>query len=163
MVTARQKALVEASWGKVRPMALQVAELFYDRLFELDPLLEDMFERELADQGPRLMRAMGAMVTGLAELDSMLPVAREIGRRHVGYGVRAGHYTTFGKAWLWTLEQTLAEDFTSSVRDAWVAVYALVSSVMIEAAEGRDAGAIEPESSVHRLAAVARPGLRTAR
>src|SRR5262245_58108484 len=114
MVTARQKALVEASWDKIRPTALQVAELFYDRLFELDPLLEDMFESELAEQGPRLMRAIGVVVGGLDDLDAMLPIAREIGRRHVNYGVRAGHYITFGKAWLWTLEQTLAEDFTPS-------------------------------------------------
>lgn len=162
MVTARQKTLVEASWGKVGPIATQVAELFYDRLFELDPLLEDLFERQPAELGQRLMRAMGALVTGLADLDAMLPVARDIGRRHAGYGVRTGHYTTFGKAWLWTLEQTLAEDFTPSVKDAWAAVYALVSSVMIEAAEGRGPGALEPESSVHRLAPMARPGLRTA-
>ena len=162
MVTARQKALVEASWGKVRPMALSVAELFYDRLFELDPLLEDMFERELSKQGPRLISAMGALVMGLGDLESMLPIARDIGRPHVSYGVRTGHYTTFGKAWLWTLEQTLAEEFTPTVKDAWAAVYALVSSVMIEAAEGRDPASIEPESSVHRLAPVARPGLRTA-
>jgi len=162
MVTARQKSLVEASWAKVSPMALQVAELFYDRLFELDPLLEEKFERELTEQGPRLMRAVGMVVAGLDDLNDVLPVVRDIGRRHVGYGVTMSHYTTFGKAWLWTLEQSLAEDFTTSVKDAWTAVYGLVSSVMIEAAEGRDARG-EPESSVRHLSAATRASLRQAR
>jgi hemoglobin-like flavoprotein len=160
MVTARQKALVEASWGKVRPIGLSVAELFYDRLFELDPLLEDMFESELTGQGAPLMRAIGVLVTGLGDLDTTLPIARELGRRNAAYGVRPGHYATFGKAWLWTLEQSLAEDFTPALEEAWAAVHALLSSEMIEAAENtashERADGAEPESRVHRLSPVAR-------
>ncbi len=162
MVTTRQKALVEASWGQVRPVALQVAELFYDRLFELDPSLEDMFECELAEQAQAVMRAVGSLMAGLGDLDTTLQIAGEFGRRLAGYGVRPGHYTTFGTAWLWTLEQSLADDFTSSVKEAWTAVYASFSSVMIDAAEGRDPAAAEPESSVRRLSPVARAGFRAA-
>src|SRR5215471_11241005 len=36
-VTAEQIWLVQSSWEKVVPMAPHVAELFFDRLYELDP------------------------------------------------------------------------------------------------------------------------------
>jgi hemoglobin-like flavoprotein len=52
------------------------------------------------------------------------------GRRHVGYGVRDGHYEAVGKALLWTFETTLKGAFTSEVREAWVAAYSWLAFTM---------------------------------
>jgi hemoglobin-like flavoprotein len=136
MVTARQKSLVEASWRQMRPTALQVAELFYDRLFELDPLLEDSFKGDPTEQSNKLVDALGLAVGGLRDLDRTLQLVAELGRRHRAYGVRNEDYVTFGNALLWTLEQTLAEEFTPPLQEAWAAVYRLLSSTMAEAANG---------------------------
>ncbi len=46
------------------------------------------------------------------------PHLEEVGRRHVGYGVRDAHYATVGNALLWTLEHGPHEAFTPEVRDA---------------------------------------------
>jgi hemoglobin-like flavoprotein len=139
MITARQEALVLASWAQIQPMAAQVAELFYDRLFELDPSLEPLLPHDLSAQGPQLMKALGLAVTRLRDFERILPFLQELGRRHVAYGVRAGHYVTFGKALLWTFEQQLAEDFTPGVKEAWAALYGLLASAMSEPAEAREA------------------------
>lgn len=149
MVTARQKSLVEASWRQMRPMALQVAELFYDRLFELDPLLEDSFKGDPTEQSNKLVKALGLAVGGLRDLDRTLQVVGELGRRHRAYGVRNEDYVTFGNALSWTLEQTLAEEFTPPLQEAWAAVYLLLSSTMTEAANGI-ASAPAPESATWR-------------
>jgi hemoglobin-like flavoprotein len=139
MITARQEALVLASWAQIQPMAAQVAELFYDRLFELDPSLEPLFPQDLSAQGPQLMRALGLAVQGLHDFERILPFLQALGRRHVAYGVRTGHYVTLGRALLWTIEQSLAEAFTPAVKEAWAAVYELLASAMIEPAEAREA------------------------
>jgi hemoglobin-like flavoprotein len=139
MMTARQEALVLASWAEIQPMAAQVAELFYDRLFELDPSLEPLFPQDLSAQGPQLMRAVGLAVHGLRDFERILPFLQALGRRHVAYGVRTGHYVTLGKALLWTFEQSLAEAFTPAVKEAWAAVYERLASAMIEPAEAREA------------------------
>jgi len=132
-VTEGQRWLVQSSWEKVVALAPHVAELFYDRLFELDPLLEDLFPADLAEQGTELMATIGLAVTRLEHPISIPPCLENLSRRHVGYGLRTGHYVTMGDALIWTLEQSLAEDFTPRVKEAWVAAYRLLSALMIEA------------------------------
>src|SRR5690606_14764470 len=90
MVTARQRTLIESSWERMRPLAAHVADLFYDRLFELDPSLEDVFPEELAALRPRFMQAVGAAVAGLGELDATR-AALDLGRRSLSRGIRPGH------------------------------------------------------------------------
>lgn len=138
MVTARQRILIKGSWELMRPMAVHVADLFYDRLFELDPSLEELFPEDLTAQRPGFMKAVGAAVAGLDDIDGMQSALVELGRRNLSQGIRPGHYVTFGKALLWTFEQILGEDFTPHVREAWAALYAELSGRMLKAAEARD-------------------------
>jgi methyl-accepting chemotaxis protein len=134
-VTAEQRWLVQASWDKVAPMAPHVAELFYDRLFELNPLLEDHFPADISEAGAQLMQTIGEAVAGLEDPGSVTPCLHELGRYHLRHGMRPGYYETMGSALLWTLEQSLAEDFTPRVKEAWSVVYQLFSAVMLEAAD----------------------------
>src|SRR3954469_12566664 len=93
-LTAEQRWLVQASWEKVEPMAPYVAELFYDRLFELDPLLEDLFPSNLSQQGKLWMTALGLAVARLEEPCSIAQCFEELSRCHVQYGVRSANYVT---------------------------------------------------------------------
>ena len=61
----------------------------------------------------------------------MSPIAGDLAKRHVGYGVAREHYALVGSALLWTLEQGLADEFTPALRAAWEAAYSALSEVMI--------------------------------
>jgi hemoglobin-like flavoprotein len=119
-------------------MAAHVADLFHDRLFELDPSLEELFPEDLQAQRHRFLKAFGAVMAGLDELPGMLPLLQDVGRRLRNQGFRDGQYVVMGKALLWTFEQTLAEQFTPAVKEAWASLYAFVSSAMVAGAESRD-------------------------
>ena len=127
---SKQIDLVQKTFAMVKPIAPAAAELFYQRLFQLDPSLRGLFRGEMAKQGQMLMSMIGAAVSGLRNLEQLAPVVRQLGARHVGYGVRDEHYATVGSALLWTLEKGLAEEFTPEVRDAWAAAYGLLADVM---------------------------------
>lgn len=127
--------MVQQSWARVLPNAPRVAALFYERLFALDPSLAPMFRGDMRVQGARLMAMIGSAVLRLHKIDTLLPVLRDLGRRHEGYGVRAAHYETVGLALLQTLESGLGEAFTPSVRAAWSHVYAVMANAMLEACE----------------------------
>lgn len=119
-------------------MAIHVADLFYDRLFELDPSLEALFPEDLAAQRPRFMTAVGTAVAGLDDMDALRPTLLDIGRQNLSQGIQPGHYDTFGKALLWTFEQSLAEEFTPPTKEAWAALYSEVSRAVRDAGDVRE-------------------------
>ncbi|MEL6996873.1 MAG: globin family protein [Pseudomonadota bacterium] len=134
-MTPRQISLVQESFKTLVPSADDVAELFYARLFELDPALRPMFSSDLTEQGKKLVVMLDVAVKGLSQLDALVPQVMALGRRHRGYGVQAEHYDTVGSALLWTLDQGLGPAFTREVEEAWTAAYGLLAQTMITGAE----------------------------
>src|SRR5215510_6280978 len=111
MVTDAQKTLVQNSFVSVATIADDAAILFYQRLFELDPSLRRMFRGDMAEQRKKLMQMLTAAVKGLDRLDQLVPVVKDLGRRHGGYGVTDAHDDTVAAALLWTLEKGLGKAF----------------------------------------------------
>ena len=132
-MTPEQVTLIRASFAKVVPIAETAAQLFYDRLFTLDPTVEPLFQGDMKAQGVKLMRMIGTAVSKLTALDELVPALQELAVRHVGYGVEDRHYATVGAALLWTLEQGLGDEFTDELKQAWTEAYELMSSTMIAA------------------------------
>jgi hemoglobin-like flavoprotein len=133
-VDSKQKELVQSSFALVAPIADTAADLFYDRLFEIDPTLRPLFKGDLKEQKKKLMQMLAAAVRGLDDISALAPVVRDLGARHGGYGVKDEHYDTVAAALLWTLEKGLGEKFTLDTKAAWVAVYGVLSSTMKEGA-----------------------------
>lgn len=132
--------IVQDSWEQVQPIADTAAQLFYGRLFELDPSLQPMFAKsDMIEQRKKLMQMITVAVRGLRRLDELVPAVEALGRRHVGYGVTDAHYATVGAALIWTLEQKLGAAFTPELRAAWVETYTILSSVMKNAANAKAA------------------------
>jgi len=140
-MTNEQIKLVQDSFNQVAPIAETAAQLFYARLFTLDPDLELLFKGNLTEQGRKLMQMIGLAVNSLDRMEQLLPVVRSLGTRHVGYGVRDKDYDTVGQALLWTLQKGLGEAFTPDVEAAWRNVYATLASAMQNGA-GTPAGAV---------------------
>jgi hemoglobin-like flavoprotein len=134
MMTETQIRLVQDSFAAIAPIADDAAALFYRRLFEIDPSLQQMFKGDMREQRRKLMQMLTAAVKGLDHIDRLVPVVENLGRRHAGYGVTDEHYDTVGEALLWTLGAGLGVAFTPSVRDAWATVYGLLASTMKNAA-----------------------------
>ena len=133
-MTPEQITLVTTSWEKVKPISEQAAELFYGKLFELDPSLKSLFSGDMKEQGRKLMAMINTAVNGLKNLEAIVPAVQDLGRRHVGYGVKDEHYDTVAAALLWTLEQGLGDAFTSDVKQAWTDTYVLLATTMKDAA-----------------------------
>lgn len=103
-MTPRQIALVQESWKLVQPIAGKAAELFYMRLFSLEPSVQRLFTGDMAEQGR--------------------------GRRHAGYGVQKHHYAVVEAALIWTLAVGLGEKFTRETEEAWRTAYRVLANTM---------------------------------
>lgn len=128
--------LVQQSFAKVAPISETAAVLFYDRLFEVAPKVKAMFPADMTEQRRKLMATLAVVVNGLGNLESVLPAASALAKRHVSFGAKAEHYPVVGAALLWTLEKGLGDAWTPEVAEAWTAAYGTLSGFMISEAYG---------------------------
>lgn len=133
-MTPKQIELVQGSWKQVTPIADTAAELFYGKLFNLDPALKPLFKGDMKTQGRKLMGMITTAVNGLTNLGAIVPAVQDLGRRHVKYGVKDKDYDTVATALVWTLEKGLGEAFTPEVKEAWVTTYGVLAKTMKDAA-----------------------------
>ena len=130
-MTPEQKRLVRDTWKQVAPVADAAADMFYRRLFEIDPTTRKLFRAtDMAAQRKKLLQTLAFAINGLDNLGALVTKVEGLGRRHAGYGVTDAQYDSVGAALLWTLEQGLA-----AVASAWSEVYRLLSGIMRNAAE----------------------------
>ena len=136
-MNSAQVKLVQESFSKVVPISEAAAVIFYDRLFEVAPSVRALFPDDMSGQRKKLMMMLAAVVNGLGNLESILPAASALAKRHVDYGAKPEHYPVVGGALLWTLEKGLGEAWTPEVAAAWTAAWGTLSGYMISEAYGR--------------------------
>jgi nitric oxide dioxygenase len=140
-MTPHQIKLIQDSFAMVAPISEQAAALFYGRLFEIAPEVKPLFKGDMTEQGRKLMATLAVVVNGLANIESILPAASALAKRHVGYGVEPRHYAPVGEALLWTLERGLGSGWTPELAAAWTTAYTTLSQFMIGEAYGRPVAA----------------------
>jgi hemoglobin-like flavoprotein len=136
-MTREQRILLRQTFENLIPLPRKFGVLFYQRLFELDPSLRDLFRGEMDQQASMLVQALALSVLKLIDEGRVSGTVTELGARHEGYGVLAAHYGTFGAALVWTLEQRLGDGFTPAIREAWEEAYRELAVAMQRA--GSDA------------------------
>jgi hemoglobin-like flavoprotein len=132
-LTPTEVGLIRASFSKATVEPGRTSALFYQKLFELDPTVRALFHGDMHEQGRKLIATLAFVVESLDHLDDLLPTVRELGARHVNYGVKKHHYATVGKALLWSLERSVGRSFTGAARAAWRKAFAVLADAMIAA------------------------------
>jgi hemoglobin-like flavoprotein len=134
-MTPRQKQIVRDSFQEMRGLAGPLSQLFYGRLFELEPETRRLFHEDIKRQGMKLMDMLSAVVDNLEQIETLRPALEAMGQRHVTYGVVARHYDTVEQALLWSFGHALGADFNPELRTAWRTVIGQVSTAMKQGAD----------------------------
>jgi hemoglobin-like flavoprotein len=129
-MTEREKQIVSESFPLIRDMAIPVSLLFYGRLFDVAPSLRQLFKIDMREQSKKLAAMLEAIVESVDDWEKIVPVLRQLGARHVAYGVKEQHYDTLCSALVWAFGQALQPGFDTEVRAAWTAVIRAVNEQM---------------------------------
>jgi hemoglobin-like flavoprotein len=129
-LTAGQKRLIRESFRKLEPALDLVGQLFYLKLFRLDPSFRDRFGSDSKTQGRKFMAAVKLTIISLNHEDGLAPTLKLLGVRHRQLGIKVRDYRTMAKAWMWTLERSLEKGFTRETKDAWTKFLAEVTHIM---------------------------------
>lgn len=132
----QKKKLVQDTWAMVEPISETAAEIFYNKLFDLDPEVKPMFTSDIKEQGKKLMSTLSLAVKGLDDMEKLVPAIQALGVKHVDYGVKAEHYDIVGEALLFTLDKGLGDAYTPEVAEAWTETYVTIATAMKDAAYG---------------------------
>ena len=122
---------VKRSFEAVKPIAPAAADLFYGRLFEIAPGVRGLFPDDMTEQKKKLMATLAVVVAGLDRLETILPAASALAKRHVSYGAKPEHYGPVGAALLYALEHGLGAAWTPELAAAWTRAYGTLSAYMI--------------------------------
>jgi hemoglobin-like flavoprotein len=125
---------------------------FYERAFALAPSIRPLFPADLTHQREKLVRALGVVVQGLDAPEALIPSLRQLGARHVGYGVHAGHYIIVGEALIDTLTSLTDPPMDSATRRAWTRLYGWIAATMLA---GTDSASAVPRPATAALVSAA--------
>ncbi len=134
-LSEEQIHVVQATWRAALTVGDTFAELFYGKLFSLDPALRPLFKSSMKEQGRSLTAMLSVAVGGLAHRERITLALRQLGRRHAAYGVLPAHYETVRTALVWALEKCFGDAFTPQARAAWLAAYEFFAATMQDAAK----------------------------
>eukprot|EP00906_Rhabdomonas_costata_P013036 RCo018750 len=134
LVSVADIITVRRSFGLLTDMQ-QLGQTFYEELFNSDPGVKSMFFSDQKKQAERLMTMLGLAISKLDDLRVLIPALEALARRHLKYGVTALHYPLVGEALIKVLSSTLGPNMTEETKSAWVKVYGMISTVMLNAAK----------------------------
>jgi len=109
LMTKERIQLLQQHFLKMLSVSDLTGQLFYRRLFELDPSLRSMFKADMQEMTRQLMQTVGMIVTGLSTPHEVMNLVAEHGRKHGGLvlprhirlaaerftGSTGGNWTTF--------------------------------------------------------------------
>jgi len=132
-VTSDEARLVEDSFAALGPLTLEMGAAFYDNLFEIAPELRHLFARETHEQAMRFSQVLAYIASNLRAPDRLLPIVRDLGRRHREIGVAPEAHAPFKRALLKTLGETMQSRWTPALEAAWSATYDMLADTMLKA------------------------------
>ena len=125
--------VVQRTFERCEPRLEEMTALFYGLLFETAPEARALFDGvDMERQREMLASTLRAVIHRLDEGDALESELRDLGRRHVGYGVELAHYDVMEHVLLETVRRMLGETWNDRVRLAWTEVYNRLVRRMIE-------------------------------
>ena len=131
-MTPEQIDLLQSSWRKSNTTP-SIAELFYAKLFEIDPKLKVLFYGDMQAQQKKFSDTLSMIIEYFGDPIALAPKVHALGFRHIGYGVRDEYYEPVERALIWALKQSLGDAFDHATEQAWIMAYRRVADAMISA------------------------------
>ena len=129
---AEQLQLVLDSLTLVQPKADEIAKSFYKHLFEIAPPTKKLFTGDMERQGTMLMTSLSLAVSGLSNMEEILPSVQALGERHFSYGVKPEYFQPSCDSFIWALENHLGDHFTPALKEAWTLAFQTLTRTMLD-------------------------------
>lgn len=152
------KELLTESFEAIKPVAMQVADKFYEVLFTKYPAAKGLFSIDrLPRQKQALVGALAEVFSNLDRTDYLVSYLTDMGRRHVKYGAQSEHYDWVADSMIETLKYFFSSSWSERLESAWMAALGFIGETMkAGAAQAQADSTAPPQALPQNAAAIAR-------
>ena len=111
---------------------INLAESFYDNLFEMAPLIKPMFKTDRKTVERHFYEMVSIAVNQIDHFEELRPSLIELGRRHFELSVKINQFSIVKSAFMLSIQYHLKEKCTESLEAAWSKYIDIISEAMIE-------------------------------
>jgi hemoglobin-like flavoprotein len=130
-ITPKDIETVQNSWDRLDKIIEKASISFYKDLLGSTTEVRQLFSKtDMQSQATKLVRAIGSTVSLLTDMDSLVPILEELGRRHVYYNVYPKYFKYVKRAWFNMLKFGLGLRWTNECEKSWERAWALIAGVM---------------------------------
>ncbi|MFD1851227.1 NO-inducible flavohemoprotein [Oceanobacillus bengalensis] len=107
---------------------------FYQTMFKKHPELKNIFNQtnqRKGDQPKALANTVLAAAMHIDQLESILPVVKQIAEKHRSLNIKPEHYPIVGENLLFAIKDVLGDAATDEIIDAWAKAYGEIANVFI--------------------------------
>lgn len=127
----------------------EITTVFYKNMFENHPELLNIFNHANQKRG-RQQTALANTVLAAAkyidQLETIIPVVKEIAHKHRSLVIKAEHYPIVGEHLLGAIKEVLGDAATDEIINAWAEAYGVIAQVFIDTEKAMYAEAANQEN-----------------
>ena len=124
---------IRDSFERVKPIAMNAANKFYEFLFTDYPTSRSLFQGvDLEKQQKALINSLVFVVDNLENGEKLKSYLNKLGYRHLKYGTQEIHFEWVGASLLKTFEFFFSEEWTSDLEQEWAKAYGIITDFMKE-------------------------------
>ncbi|GAB1798403.1 NO-inducible flavohemoprotein [Priestia megaterium] len=112
-----------------------ITTAFYKNLFEAHPELLNIFNHTNQKKGRQqtaLANAVLAAAKYIDQLETIVPVVKQIAQKHRSLGIKPEHYPIVGEHLLIAIKEVLGDAATEEIINAWADAYGVIAQVFID-------------------------------
>jgi len=141
-LTGEEKFLIYQSWEKVSIGLNLIGVTLMKNIFRIAPEALQLYSfrdveqlyasEELKEHYTKLLTSLGTVIQSMKDpKEDAVRLLRQLGKRHINYGVLPEHYPVVRQALMEVLEEAMEREFTEEVAAAWNKFYDEVEKHMI--------------------------------
>lgn len=135
MLSQKTIDIIKSTVPVLQVHGTQITTVFYKNMFAAHPELLNIFNHANQARGRQqtaLANTVLAAAQNIDQLETIIPVVKQIAHKHRSLMVKAEHYPIVGEFLLKAIKEVLGDAATDEIIQAWADAYGVIAQVFID-------------------------------
>jgi nitric oxide dioxygenase len=127
-------AVIKSTVPVLEQYGEKITSHFYESMFSAHPELLNIFNHANQKQGKQQKALAGTVYAAakyIDQLETIIPVVKQIAHKHRSLGIKPEHYPIVGEHLILAIKEVLGEAATDEIINAWTEAYGVIADAFI--------------------------------